>query len=68
MPRIVSVPLSLEQRERLIFLQHENIGVKATCPNYSLLSEGKKCAEVATLPTLFQKPSGYNADVGNCMS
>ena len=50
MPRIVSVPLSLEQRERLIFWPSmQNIGVRQRAQTILWLSEGKSVAEVATL-------------------
>ena len=57
MPRIVSVPLSLEQRERLIFLaKHaKHWRERQRAQTILWLSEGKSVAEVATLqetPTL----------------
>ena len=51
MPRIVSVPLSLEQRERLIFLaKHaKHWRERQRAQTILWLSEGKSVAEVATL-------------------
>ena len=51
MPRIVSVPLSLEQRERLIFLSKhaKHWRERQRAQTILWLSEGKSVAEVATL-------------------
>ena len=70
MPRIVSVPLSLEQRERLIFLaKHaKHWRERQRAQTILWLSEGKSVAEVATLQERIPETIGYNADVGNCMS
>ena len=70
MPRIVSVPLSLEQRERLIFLvKHaKHWRERQRAQTILWLSEGKSVAEVATLQERIPETIRLNADVGNCMS
>ena len=70
MPRIVTVPLSLEQREQLILLTKHaaHWRERQRAQTILWLSEGKTVAEVAALQERIPETIRHNADIGSYIS